>query len=87
MKQLNSPAMRLWLKKGIRKAKTMKRPSEGTFVNLFYKTLSNGWHYQVEYMYDLRRHDKPYVIVYAFAPPEDFSARSATHYLSSVEEE
>lgn len=85
MTRLNSPAMRLWLKRGIAKAKHMKKPRAGTLRSLFYKTLRNGWHYQVEYMNDLRMADRPFVIVYAFAPPKDFSARSATHYLSNDE--
>ena len=68
MTELRSPAMRRLLEQGMRKAKKTTRPSEGHLKSLIYKTLSNGWHYQVDYIYDLRVQPKPYVVVYAFPP-------------------
>lgn len=81
MKELKSKTMKAFLTSGLRKAKISKRPSEGCMYNLIYKTLSNGWHYQIDYIYDLRACKKPYVAVYAFKPPLDYSARMADYYL------
>lgn len=81
MKQLKSKTMKRFLERGIRKAKKTKRPSEGTFVNLISETLPNGYHYQVEYVYDLRWCKRPVVSVYCFRPPRNQSARRADYYL------
>jgi hypothetical protein len=69
MKELKSPTMRKLLRSGIRKAKKIGTPSDGTMFNLIYKTLKNGWHYQVEYIHDGRMFESPYVAVFAFKPP------------------
>lgn len=82
MKLCKSPVMQRFLLSGIRKAKKMSEPSEGMMKSLIYKTLHNGWHYQVDYIYDLRCHKKPYISVFAFKPPLDFTARSADLYLT-----
>lgn len=81
MKELKTPAMRYQLKLGIKQARKLSPPSDGMLVNLIYETLRNGWHYQVEYVHDTRFDPRPYVEVYAFAPPRRFHARSADYYL------
>ena len=81
MKVLRSKRMRALLKRAIRKTHGQKPPNDGMMTSLIYETLPNGWHYQVEWVNDSRFYDKPTVMVYAFAPPRDFSARSATHVL------
>ena len=69
MKELRSKAMKKLLKQGKNLAKKNgKLPSEGSMINLIYKTLKNGWHYQVEHIYDLRVDKRKYVVVYAFKP-------------------
>lgn len=80
MIKLRSKKMLSLLRRGKRKAQG-KPPSEGTLHSLIYETLPNGWHYQVEWVSDLRCAPKPYVIVYAFKPPLNMCARSATHCL------
>lgn len=84
MKELKSKTMKALLAQGIRRAKKTKTPFDGHMTGLVYKTLRNGWHYQVEYVNDTRLMPKPYVVVYAFAPPADFSCRSADFYLTQV---
>lgn len=74
--------MKQLLEKGLRKAKRMKAPSEGTFCPLFNLDTKNGWHYQIEYVHDSRYEDKKFVSVFAFKPPRNFCARSADLYLS-----
>lgn len=83
MKELKSPRMRALLNSGLRKAKRKNRPIDGMMYNLIYKTLNNGWHYQVEYVYDSRFYDKPYVVVYAFKPPKKFTCVAADYYLKA----
>jgi len=82
MQELKTNRMKVLLKQGIRKAKKIKAPSEGSLIGLMQITLKNGWYYQVDFIRDLRIHNKPYVIVYAFKPPLRFYARSADYYLS-----
>lgn len=82
MKVLKSPAMRRFLAAGIRKARKHAPPGDGGMFSLVYKTLPNGWHYQVEFIHDTRRNPKPWVQVFAFAPPIDFSGRLATYTLT-----
>lgn len=75
MKRLNSKKMKLLLKEGIRKAKKLpKVKSPDYFILIFSKDLKNGWHYQVEKMYEG-------VTVYAFKPPRVQYAKSAEYYL------
>ncbi|HRZ18596.1 MAG TPA: hypothetical protein P5136_00940 [Methanofastidiosum sp.] len=81
MKELNSKAMRSLLKEGIRIAKSKRVPSDGALLPLLDKTLNNGWHYQVDFIHDSRCKDKPWVVVYAFAPPNNQYARNADYYL------
>ena len=81
MKELKSRAMITLLNQAKKKARTTKLPSDGMMASLIYKTLTNGWHYQVELINDTRFNPKPYIAVYAFKPPRDFSARSADYYL------
>ena len=83
MKLLRSKAMKTMLQRGVRKTYGKRPPHDGYLISLVYKTLRNGWHYQVEWINDTRFDPKPKIVVYAFAPPRDFSARSATHYLEA----
>ena len=82
MKKLSTSTMKSLLKRGLRKAKKMKRPSDGFFKSLFTEEKPNGWYYQVEYIYDQRFNSLPRVTVYAFRPPRSFNARSADYFLS-----
>lgn len=82
MKLCKSFRMRKLLSQGLAKARKVKRPHEGMMRSLIYKTLRNGWHYQVEYICDHRNRPRPCVVVYAFKPPADFTARSADLYLT-----
>lgn len=85
MKELRSRKMRSLLRQGLREARRCLRPpSEGMLVNLFSEDLSNGWHYQVDYIHDLRFRPKPYVAVFAFRPPRRHCAASASHVLIST---
>lgn len=81
MKVLKTPAMKKLLQKGKRKARREGAPSEGMFLSLYNFTICNGWHYQIEYVYDLRMHNKPFVVVYAWRPPVAYSAISADYCL------
>lgn len=81
MKELKTRVMKKLLVEGIRKAKKQRPASDGHFINLIYRTKKNGWHYQVEYITDSRCYEHPTVIVYAFKPPLNWSARSADFYL------
>jgi hypothetical protein len=82
MKELKTKKMKELLSRGVRKTYKIKHtPSDETFINLIYKTMKNGWHYQVEYLKDSRFYTKPRVIVYAFKPPFTIWARSADYYL------
>ena len=81
MIKLKSKRMISLLNSGIRKARKLKKPSNGALFGLFNKTLKNGWYYQVDYINDKRCHDKPYVSVCAFRPPNVGYARSADYYL------
>jgi hypothetical protein len=78
MKELKSPTMKLMLERGLRKAKRTSPPSEGMMLSLINETKKNRWHYQVEYVYDLRMRKNPYVIAYAFKPQ---TYGSADYYL------
>ena len=65
------------LARGKRKA-TGRHPSNGEMRGLINETAKNGWHYQVEWIYDTRIHSRPHIIVYAFKPKHD---GNASHYL------
>lgn len=80
MKRLASPRMRTILRDAKRRAKGSP-PSDGMMKSLTYFTAKNGWHYQAEWVHDTRFEPKPYVILYAFKPPRNFSARSADYFL------
>ena len=80
MKVLRTPKMRTLLREGKRKA-TGNPPSEGNMIGLIHRTEKNGWHYQVEWIHDIRLKPEPYVVVYAFRPPRNFCARAADYYL------
>ena len=82
MIELRSAKMKELLKRAKRRAKG-RPPSEGPLRSLIYETAKNGWHYQVEWVHDLRCRPKPYIVAYAFKPPLDMSARFATHYLEA----
>lgn len=82
MQILKTKSMKRYLRRGLKLAKTKTKPSNGSFFNLIYETLKNGWHYQIEYVYDTRCNDKPYIAVYAFKPPERFHARLADYVLT-----
>ena len=84
MKLLRSKRMRELLRRAIRKTRGKNPPSDGYLVSLIYETLPNGWHYQVDWVTDSRFYKKPRVVVYAFAPPLRWHARSATHYLEAA---
>ena len=77
MREFKSKAMKSRLERGIKKAKKLPIPSDGSMRNLIYETIPNGWHYQVEYIHDSRLCEKPYVAVYAFRPKGRWHARSA----------
>ena len=84
MKILKTAKMKSLLRRGINKAKRLKsKPRDGMMYNLIYETLLNGWHYQVEYVFDHRVQSSPYVIVYGFKPG-DASARMADYYLRQM---
>jgi len=75
MQRLNTPIMRRLLKKGIRLAKKQARVRNTSyFIPLFYHDTKNGWHYQIEKMFEG-------VMVYAFKPPRVFHAKSAKYFL------
>jgi hypothetical protein len=84
MKTLNSPTMQALLKKGLRKAKRTRRPSDGMMISLFTEQKKNGWYYQCEYIHDSRYVDPVSVVVYAFKPPRVFHAKSAEYCLSKA---
>lgn len=84
MKELKSNPMRLLLARGLRIARRGKIPNEGHMRSLIYKTLHNGWHYQVECIKDSRFALGPRVVVYAFRPPRTFNARKADFYLEQA---
>lgn len=65
---------------GVEKAGKMPAPPDGMMTSVGYKTLPNGWHYQVEYMHDTRLRERPYVVAYGFRPPCRMNARSADIY-------
>lgn len=67
-------------KRAIRRMK-LKPPSEGTFHPLFCKEFPGGWYYQVDYVFDKRCNNEPYVAVWGFKPPRVFWAKSADYYL------
>ena len=82
MKLSRSKAMRKLLSRGLKMAKKTKTPTEGYSTSLIYETLKNGWHYQVNYTRDQRVLKKyPFVTVYAFRPPLNFTARDADLYI------
>lgn len=81
MKLLNTKKMKELLEKGVSQVKSKKPPSDGGMISLFTEEASNGWYYQVDYIHDTRVMKHPYVAVYAFRPPRDFSARAADYYL------
>ena len=65
-------ALRKWRKNG------KPIPSEGYMINLHYVSLDKKeWHYQVDMVNDHRFYKWPQINVYGFAPPPNFSARSA----------
>ena len=82
MRELKSKSMQKFLKLGLRKVKKKSSiPDDGTLYSLIYTTLKNGWHYQVEFVYDKRIRPQPYVAVFAFKPPLNFCCRSADYFL------
>lgn len=81
MKELKSKTMKALLLRGLRLARKQHRPSEGTFHPLINETRRTGWHYQVEYIYDLRLDKKPFVCAYGWKPPVPPGAASASHFL------
>lgn len=68
MIRLRSEKMKKLLKKGLRKAKNVDPPREGMLFNLYTENSKNGWYYQIDYVYDLRFHTDPYVVVFAYSP-------------------
>jgi hypothetical protein len=82
VKELRSKAMRNLLSEAQRKVK--RPPLDGMMISLIYRTLRNGWHYQVEHIHDTRFRPKPYIVVYAFKPPRTYHARSADYFLESA---
>jgi len=86
MIRLKTKKMMALLKEGIRKAEKMKIPSkEGTFIPLFTETLKNGWHYQIDFVFDRRIYNNPFVEVNAFKPPLRWCARSTADYYLNKE--
>jgi len=80
--ELKTDKMRAMLKRGQRKTRGHRPPSEGMMRGLINETAKNGWHYQVEWVHDLRRAPEPYVIVYAWPPSERFAEHLAKYFLS-----
>ena len=84
MERSTSKTMRRMLARGLRDARSRSQPSDGSMFSLFTVDMANGWYYQVDFIHDTRLMPKPYVSVFAFRPPRDFSARSADLYLSEM---
>lgn len=81
MKQLNNPIMRGILKRAVRKAKRIAKPSEGYMIGLLHGELgSKGNHYQAEYINDSRNGGLR-VTVYMFKGLA-MHCRSADYYLT-----
>lgn len=82
MKVLKTPTMKDLLKRGVRKAKKMRKPSDGMMFGLFTHEKKNGWYYQVDFIYDTRCNEHPYVAVFGFKPPRVYHAKSAEYVLT-----
>lgn len=82
-KELRSKRMRGLLARGRRKARGHP-PSEGMMRSLINETLPNGWHYQCDWVYDLRIQPRPYIIAWAF-PPSTRGCESARYHLLHVQ--
>lgn len=82
MKILRSQKMRGLLAIGKLRAKRKPRlcPGDGGLSSLHHETLTNGWHYQVEWIHDTRFKPEPWIEVFAFRPGHD---GTATHSLRS----
>ena len=85
MKVLKSKIMRKLLAAGKRKKSKIGAPRVGSSCSLIYRTLPNGWHYQVDYIHDSRFYERPAVFVYAFAPGRGRGAVSADYVLSEFD--
>lgn len=83
MKELRSHTMQHLMRRGLRMARKKRAPSEGYMHPLINETRKTGWHYQVEYIYDLRLDEKPFVVAYGWKPPVPPGAVSATHFLKA----
>lgn len=83
-KELRSKKMRSLLAHGKRKARGHP-PAEGYMKQLVYETLPNGWHYQVDWVHDVRVAPKPYVVAWGFHP-RTRGSQSAQYYLMEQHE-
>jgi len=81
MKELKSKCMIKLLSRGLKRSKKTKQPSDGNMFNLIHERKRNGWHYQVEYVHDIRIRENPYVVVYAFKPTVGGGSPVADYYL------
>ena len=67
MKVLNTPTMRKMLDRAERKIKRtdIKSPNEGLLITVISKETRRGY-WQIEYIHDHRRQEKPYLAAYYF---------------------
>jgi len=83
VKELRTDRMRLMLSRGVRRSKRQRAPADGTLVSLVHERLPNGWHYQVEWIRDERARPAPWIIAYAWRPPQCGGMRIADYYLEA----
>ena len=69
-RKLNSALMRRFLRRGLRHRSGRPAPADGYLDSLYHKAsgIENGWHVQVERVYDLRFWPRPKVTCYAWSP-------------------